>query len=91
MPIENDCTVIQITPDLDPQNNIMGYVAALAYKAAYNPKVWGASVQLPGAEMWKHLIDVLIAKDDWHDQYKINEDFHVSISDLGEVTIKKLS
>lgn len=81
--------MIQITPDLDPQNNIMGYQVTLAYKAPFDPKAWKAPVQV-GSTFWKHLIHVFVSKEQWHDQYKVNTDYHVTVSDVGEVTIKKL-
>lgn len=87
--IEQDVTVIQIIPDLDPSNNLVGYNVALAYKAPMNPKAWGAPDI--SRTFFKHLIHVIIPKEEWHDQYKMGTDYHAIVNDVGEVSCKKLT
>lgn len=78
--MEQDATVIQIAPDLDPQGKLMSYQVALAF-------------QMPATGnqvVWKHVLHIIIPTEKWVDQFKMGQDYHVTISENGEVTTKRL-
>ena len=79
MIFEIDVTVLEIKADFDQFGNQVT-MACLGYRL---PKFKSEQ------EVWKHALHIIIPKEQWNDQYKMWETYHVTIGDDGSVELKK--
>lgn len=85
-----DVVVLEMKPDFDPWGNEYIQVS-LGYKqpVPFMSPQQSFSQPQPKQISYKHALHIIIPKEEWRDQYKMFEQFHLIINDSGAQELKK--
>jgi len=89
MPYEQDTVVVEIKADFDPYGGEYTHIS-LGYRMPVPmPPATQRLPPQPQPVMYKHVIHLIIPRENWVGQYTMWEQVHVVVNDNGEVKVSK--